>query len=94
MKAYEKAYKLRMKKQDEMNWMIGMYIQSAVFCAVEHCLSGKDAKSEYIEKPFLQRDEAETGEKKDPESNEIIAVIEMKQRIEKLRRSGFPESPN
>lgn len=91
MKAHQKAYELRIKKQDEMNWYLGMYVQKAVLVAVEHCLCGKDAKSEYFKNPLMQPERE--SENRDPESNEIIAVIEMKKRIRLLEISGLPESP-
>lgn len=91
MKAHQKAYELRIKKQDEMNWCLGMYVQKAVLVAVEHCLCGKDAKSEYFKNPLMQPERE--SENRDPESNEIIAVIEMKKRIRLLEISGLPESP-
>lgn len=34
---------------------MGMYALSAVSVAVEHCLAGKKAKSQYIEHPFLSK---------------------------------------
>lgn len=73
-------------------WRMGLYVQSAVSTAVEHNLAGKKAKSEYIKKPFLHEDKEEiiNGYK---ESNEEIAIFEMKQRINLLRKSGLPESP-
>lgn len=49
-----KAYKTKIKMQDEQMWIMGMYIQSAVGTAVEHCLAGRKAKSEYIDKPILK----------------------------------------
>lgn len=74
-----------------MNWYLGMYVQKAVLVAVEHCLCGKDAKSEYFKNPLMQPERE--SENRDPESNEIIAVIEMKKRIRLLEISGLPESP-
>lgn len=57
----------RIKRLDSINWMNGIYTQSAVGVAVEHCLSGKKARSKYIEKPMLQ----EAEEKKQIESGEL-----------------------
>lgn len=74
-----------------MNWYLGVYIQRAVLVAVEHCLGGKDAKSEYFDHPLMQP-ECEN-KNRDPESNEIIAMIEMDKRIRLLQVSGLPESP-
>lgn len=46
------AQRLRKKMQDESNWELGIYIQSAVATAVEHNLAGYKARSEYIKEPF------------------------------------------
>lgn len=54
IKAYMKAYEQRMIQQDYLNWINGQYTLSAVLYAVEHCLSGKKAKTEYIKRPVLQ----------------------------------------
>ena len=40
--------------QDEQMWIMGMYVQSALSTVVEHCLVGRKAKSEYIDKPILK----------------------------------------
>lgn len=74
-----------------MNWYLGVYIQRAVLVAVEHCLGGKDAKSEYFDHPLMQTERE--NKNRDPESNEIIAMIEMDKRIRLLQVSGLPESP-
>lgn len=69
----------------------GNYGISALVFAVEHCLAGRSAKTEYVEKPILFREsEKENGYK---ESKEEVAVIEMKQRIKFLEKQGLPESP-
>lgn len=47
-----KAQKLRKRMQDESNWELGMYIESAVATAVEHNLAGYKARSKYIKQPF------------------------------------------
>ena len=67
MKAHQKAYELRIKKQDEMNWYLGVYLQRAVLVAIDHSFNGKDAKSEYFKHPRMQL-EVEN-KNRDPESN-------------------------
>lgn len=87
-----KGYEEKIKEQDYLAWLFNQYTLSAVTVAVEHNLAGKKAKSKYIEKPFLQEclEEKASGYK---ESNEEIAIFEMKQRINLLRKQGLPESP-
>ena len=52
---YEKAYNMHTKQQDTLNWMLGIYVKSAVTVAVEQNLYGKKANSEYIEQPILEK---------------------------------------
>lgn len=92
IKLIVKGHEEKMKQQDYMNWLNNQYTLSAVSVAVEHCLAGKKAKSQYVEKSFLQEyaEENQSGYK---ESKEEVAIFEMKQRINLLRQSGLPESP-
>ena len=43
-----------LKEKDYLSWLQGQYTLSAVSVAVEHCLAGRKAKSNYIKKPLLQ----------------------------------------
>lgn len=54
LKPFVEAEKIRLKKQDEDMWVMGMYVQSAVSVAVEHCLAGRKAHSKYLEKPLKE----------------------------------------
>lgn len=47
MKAYSEAYKLKRMEIDENNWMLGMYIRSAITSAL-------DKRGRYPDKPHLQ----------------------------------------
>lgn len=59
------AQKIRKRLDDQSNWELGMYIQSAVTTAVEHNLAGRKARSEYIKEPFTQMMDAEKQQGKD-----------------------------
>lgn len=54
LEPYEKAYKQEMIEQDSLQhvWW-GNYGLSAVSVAVEHCLAGSKAQSEYTKKPIF-----------------------------------------
>lgn len=56
VKFYRESYKLKLKQQDENNWMQGMYVYEAL-CKVSpilHAFSKKGTKPlPYAEKPFL-----------------------------------------
>lgn len=92
LEPYEKAYKQEREEDDllQHSWW-GSYGLSAVSVAVEHCLAGRKAKLKYIEKPVFFEETKEEYDYK--ESQEEVAVFEMKQRIELLRKKGLPESP-
>lgn len=92
LEPYAKAHKLEVMENDSIiHAVCGNYVLSAVSVAVEHCLAGRKAKSKYIDKPIMQEIEKENSIYK--ESNEEVAVFEMKQRINVLRKQGLPESP-
>lgn len=55
MKPYLKAHKEELKEKDYLSWLFNQYTLSAVSVAIEHCLSGKKAKSEYIKEPILSK---------------------------------------
>lgn len=94
LKPYEKACVLEQKQKDAQMWLWwGNYGLDAIRVAVERCFAGQKAKAEYPKKPLLSEDtlnESNTNK----ESNEEVAVYEMKQRINLLRQSGLPESPD
>lgn len=93
IKCIAKGHKEKIKEQDTlMHTWWGTYGLSALTVAVEHCLHGKKAKSEYIDKPILSQEV--TKESKYKESKEEIAVFEMKQRIKFLEKQGLPQSPS
>ncbi len=49
-----KGHEEKIKEQDYLSWLFNQYTLSAVSVAVEHCLAGKKAKSQYIKQPILQ----------------------------------------
>ena len=53
---YKDAHRLRLRQQDENNWMLGMYVYEAILdCSpVLHAFSKKGTKPlQYAEKPYL-----------------------------------------
>lgn len=77
--SFYKAYKIMEKKRDEEAWRMGIYNQSAVSVAVEHCLAGRKAQSKYIEKPFLMQ--AEINQKAEAEQ---LTEAEKQKQVELL----------
>lgn len=74
--------------------MQGRYNLEAFQVVISHFgagLSKSHSNAEYMNKPLLSK--AIDSEPKYKESNEEIAVFEMKQRINTLQKSGLPESP-
>ena len=53
---YDKAHELKLKEQDELQYMWwGNYGISALIVAIDSCLNGKSAKSEYIKSPIMSK---------------------------------------
>lgn len=59
LEPFVEAERLKILRQDEDMWVMGMYVQSAVAVAIEHCLAGKKAKSKYLENPLRENAEKE-----------------------------------
>lgn len=55
IKLLTKGHEEKIKEQDYLAWLFSQYTLSAVSVAVEHCLAGKKATSEYIKEPILSK---------------------------------------
>lgn len=87
------GYNMRQIREDHNMWTwFGNYATSAVYVAIDTFIHGRKATSKFIEKAVMSLEEER--EPKYKESNEEVAVYEMKQRIRILRESGLPESPD
>lgn len=94
LEAYNEAYRLKREIEDEKAWLQARYNLEAFMVSLSHfaCgLSGKRSNAEYMKMPMMQmKKELESDENN---SNETIAVFEMKQRIRMMEASGLPSSP-
>lgn len=77
---YKDAHKLRLRQQDENNWMLGMYVYEAILdCSpILHAFSKKGAKPlPYAEKPYLadKLNEKTTTEKEQEIENERLKFM-------------------
>ena len=89
--AYDRAHKQKIIESDKMMHLwIGNYGVSALTVAIDHCMHGNKATSVYMKQAILN-DLKENKEKN--ESQEIVAVYEMKQRTKMLEEMGLPQSP-
>ena len=83
--SFYKAHKLIEKRRDEELWRMGLYNNSAVSVAVEHCLAGRKAHSKYVEKPFLQqadeKKQVETGNMSEAEKQKQVELLFMKLQV-------------
>lgn len=62
LEPYAKAHDMERKENDKLAWMYcGNYIISAISVAIDHCLNGKKAKSEYIKESLLNDYEENDG---------------------------------
>lgn len=74
---YKDAHKLRLRQQDENNWMLGMYVYEAILdCSpILHAFSKKGTKPlPYAEKPYLmdKLDDKTRAEKEQEIENERL----------------------
>lgn len=70
------AQKIRKRMDDQSNWELGMYIESAVAVAVEHNLAGHKARSEYVKEPFVRKIEREQAQANSMAANkELVARL-------------------
>lgn len=78
---YRDANKLRIRQQDENNWMIGMYVYEALIdCSpILHAFSKKGAKPlPYADKPFLMdklREKTEAEKEQEKENERLKAIV-------------------
>lgn len=90
---YQGYYEARKMRDQEM-WHLGLYINSAVTVAIDHCLNGKKATSEYIKEPILSRPEYDATlteeERIELEMRKAIAIEE--QWIQNDKRRGLPQT--
>lgn len=53
IKVWEEAWKMQENRKNELlHAFVGNYGLSALMYAIDHCLNGRKAKSEYIDKPI------------------------------------------
>ncbi len=96
LKAFEEADRIKMEKQDYLNWLLGRYVMSALDASVCNSWlwrSKSESPHKYMEKPFTMLKKEREEKPKYKEANEEIAVIEMKKRIKMLETHGLPQSP-
>lgn len=73
---------------------MGMYALSAISVAMEHCLAGKKAKSEYIKEPFLTNSFEDDGltEQEIQEKEIRKAILAEEQWSNNSKLKGLPET--
>nr|DAG78640.1 MAG TPA: hypothetical protein [Caudoviricetes sp.] len=82
-KFYRESNKLRLKQQDENNWMLGMYVYEAIMdCSpILHAFSKKGTKPlPYSEKPYLEdrlniKEKTQEELEQEEENKRLIAQI-------------------
>lgn len=91
LQPYADAYSLERRQQDNEMWLwFGSYGVSAVAVAVEHCLSGKKAKSKYIDRPVMEQHGIAGKEITDKDIRKAILTEEMY--MVAAERKGLPET--
>ena len=82
-KFYRDAYNIKIKQQDENNWMAGMYVYEAILdCSpILHPFSKKGTKPlPYAEKPYLldklkEKEKTEEEIEQEKENEKLIAMV-------------------
>ena len=80
---YKDAHKLRVRQQDENNWMLGMYVYEAILdCSpILHAFSKKGTKPlPYAEKPYLMeklQEKSEAEKQQEIENERLKFTIQM-----------------
>lgn len=92
LKLLSKGHEEKKKEWDYMGWVLGQYTLSAVFTAIDHALSGKKAKSEYMGKPIFQQIEDAEYEKKGDRREYEGMSQEEKQKAEFERAKKYFDS--
>lgn len=90
MKPYLKAHEEELKEKDYLAWIQGRYTLSAVSVAVEHCLAGRKAKSQYIKEPILSKIIANDKEITDKDIQ--MAIMTEQRYISMAINKGLPET--
>lgn len=80
LNVFYKAYKIKLREKDTLNWQMGQYICAAI---------GTILKGTYPNKPLFQ-----FAEEKEEKDNEAVAVYEMKRRTKQLEKMGLLPSPD
>lgn len=88
------GYKQKIKQEDYLAWVNGRYTMSAVATAVEHCLNGRKAKSEYIKEPLFLKNFEDYGltEEEIYERELKKALLAEEQWIRVSKEKGLPET--
>lgn len=91
LEPFEAAHKAKILEQDELQYMWWKnYGISALMFAVDHCLNGKKARTEFLEEPILSKTFKES--KNTYEKELDMALIAEKQWIASARKNGLPET--
>lgn len=83
------------EKKDYEMWIMGQYVSKALLSTVCNGFIWRDKGTEpykYPNSPFL-KEKSEKEQNTNKESNEEIAVFEMKKRIKLLEQQGLRQSP-
>lgn len=72
LEPFVEAERLEILRRDEDMWVMGMYVQNAVYVAVEHCLAGRKAKSQYLKSPLREQLEEQDEENLSEEKLQVM----------------------
>ena len=84
LKRIANGHQEKVKEIDFLNWLNGKYQLSATAVAIDHCLNGRKASTEYVEKPFMEQIEESDTEKELQKKREafVAGLMAMKANFE------------
>lgn len=92
LEIYEKAHKMEIMENDAIIHAIcGNYVLSAISVALEHCVAGKRAKSQYIKEPVMAKALKESKEEF-TEKDIRMAILTEKRYMAAAINKGLPET--
>lgn len=95
LEPYDTAHKVKIKEMDYLQYVWwGSYGKQAMYTAVDHCLAGRQAKSNFIDKPVFSELLKNNGLTKEQiyEKEMQKALLSEEQWIAAGKRKGLPET--
>ena len=77
LEPFYEAYRKKMETIDSISYRIGLYVLNATTVAIDHCLNGRKAKSEYIKEPIGWFEKELTEKEKIEQTKNLFKQLEI-----------------